>query len=65
ILWRNTMQNHNYIKMLNKKVEVLSKELDNRNFKLKTLNEIDFFLKYQTENLCTNILMTVFRKIYI
>ncbi|WP_231299250.1 hypothetical protein [Clostridioides difficile] len=59
------MQNHNYIKMLNKKVEVLSKELDSRNFKLKTLNEIDFFRKYQTENLCTNILMTVFRKIYI
>ncbi|MDX5685048.1 putative bifunctional diguanylate cyclase/phosphodiesterase, partial [Clostridioides difficile] len=42
---RNTMQNHNYIKMLNKKVEVLSKELDSRNFKLKTLNEIDFFSK--------------------
>ncbi|HHN8477385.1 putative bifunctional diguanylate cyclase/phosphodiesterase [Clostridioides difficile] len=39
------MQNHNYIKMLNKKVEVLSKELDSRNFKLKTLNEIDFFSK--------------------
>ncbi|EQG58508.1 diguanylate cyclase domain protein [Clostridioides difficile DA00145] len=31
--------------MLNKKVEVLSKELDSRNFKLKTLNEIDFFSK--------------------
>ena len=39
------MQNHNYIKMLNKKVEVLSKELDSRNFKLRTLNEIDFFSK--------------------
>ncbi|WP_236878450.1 hypothetical protein [Clostridioides difficile] len=59
------MQNHDYIKMLNKKVKLLSKELDNRNFKLKSSNEIDFFLKCQIENLCINILMTVFRKMYI
>ncbi|MGO0985996.1 EAL domain-containing protein [Clostridioides difficile] len=39
------MQNHNYIKMLNKKIELLSKDLEKRNCKLKVSNEIDFFAK--------------------
>lgn len=39
------MQNHNYIKMLNKKIELLSKDLEKRNCKLKVSNEIDFFTK--------------------
>lgn len=32
------MQNHNYIKMLNKKIELLSKDLEKRNCKLKVSN---------------------------
>lgn len=39
------MPNYNYIKMLNKKVELLSKDLEKRNCKLKISNEIDFFTK--------------------
>ncbi|NJI78882.1 EAL domain-containing protein [Clostridioides difficile] len=39
------MQNYDYIKMLNKKVELLANELDNRDYKLKVSNEIDFFSK--------------------
>lgn len=39
------MPNYDYIKMLNKKVELLSKDLEKRNCKLKVSNEIDFFTK--------------------
>lgn len=39
------MPNYDYIKMLNKKVELLWKDLEKRDCKLKVSNEIDFFAK--------------------